>query len=98
MSCPSSIRCQDSNPRPLKHESSPITTRLNLYSVFGLAGNATEIIYANWYSNAMAGVFALGSYSPSSKEWKEAHAKARYVLMQVTITYLQTRVTRLGYF
>ena len=71
---------------------------LNLYSVFGLAGNATEIIYANWYSNAMAGVFALGSYSPSSKEWKEAHAKARYVLMQVTITYLQTRVTRLGYF
>ena len=26
MSCPSSIRRQDLNPRPLKHESSPITT------------------------------------------------------------------------
>ena len=25
--CPSSIRCQDSNPQPLEHESSPITTR-----------------------------------------------------------------------
>ena len=27
MSCPSSIRCQDSNPRPLDHESSLIITR-----------------------------------------------------------------------
>ena len=26
--CPSSIRCRDSNPQPLKHESLPITTRL----------------------------------------------------------------------
>ena len=26
--CPSSIQCWDSNPRPLEHESSPITTRL----------------------------------------------------------------------
>ena len=25
--CPSSIRCRDSNPRPLEHESFPITTR-----------------------------------------------------------------------
>ena len=28
--CPSSIRCQDSNPRPSKRESSPITTRPGL--------------------------------------------------------------------
>ena len=27
MSCPSSIRCRDSNSQPLKHESPPITTR-----------------------------------------------------------------------
>ena len=30
MSCPSSIQCQDSNSRPLEHESSPITTRPRL--------------------------------------------------------------------
>ena len=30
MSCPSSIWRWDSNPRPLKHESSPITTRPGL--------------------------------------------------------------------
>ena len=28
--CPSSIRCQDSNSRPLEHESPPITTRSGL--------------------------------------------------------------------
>ena len=28
--CPSSIRCRDSNPRPFKHESPPITTRPGL--------------------------------------------------------------------
>ena len=30
MSCPSSIRCQDSNPQHLEHQSSPITTRPGL--------------------------------------------------------------------
>ena len=30
MSCPSSIRCQDSNPQPFEHESPPITTRPGL--------------------------------------------------------------------
>ena len=30
LSCPSSIQCQDLNPRPLKHESSPIITRRGL--------------------------------------------------------------------
>ena len=30
MSCPSSIRRRDSNPRPLDHESPPITTRSGL--------------------------------------------------------------------
>ena len=28
--CPSSIQCRDSNPRPLEHESPPITTRPGL--------------------------------------------------------------------
>ena len=32
--CPSSIRCWDLNPRPLEHESSPITTRPGLHPSF----------------------------------------------------------------
>jgi hypothetical protein len=48
-----------------------------------LAGNASNIVYANWMSNALAGIYALGMYSPTSQEWKEAHAKARFILLQV---------------
>ena len=33
--CPSSIRCWDSNPRPLEHKSLPITTRTGLLPKFG---------------------------------------------------------------
>ena len=38
MSCPSSIRCWDSNPQPLKHESSAIITRpgLNSFKLFNI--------------------------------------------------------------
>ena len=35
MSCPSSIRRQDSNPRPLERESTPITTRPGLPPIDG---------------------------------------------------------------
>ena len=34
MSCPSSIRRGDSNPRPFEHESPPVTTRPGLPPVF----------------------------------------------------------------
>ena len=34
MACPSRIRCRDSNPRPLDHESSPITTGPGLPPMF----------------------------------------------------------------
>ena len=41
MSCSSSIWCRDSNPRPLKHESSPITT----IPVVNLIKHFTIVIY-----------------------------------------------------
>ena len=37
--CPSSIRCQDSIPRPSEHESPPIITRPGLYNSY--IGNFT---------------------------------------------------------
>ena len=50
MSCPSSISCQDSNPRPLEHQSSPITTRPGLppssVFIFRLQNSATEAFKA----------------------------------------------------
>ena len=56
--CPSSIRCRDSNPRPLERESPPITTRpglppqsfLPLAIIFCFAGslNFYRINYCNY--------------------------------------------------
>ena len=43
MSCPSSIRCRDSNPHPPDHESSPITTRPGLPPL-------VRQYYSSWYS------------------------------------------------
>ena len=37
--CPSSIRCRDSNPQPLEHESLPITTRLFKFNFWKEGGN-----------------------------------------------------------
>ena len=45
MPCPSRKRHRDSNPRPLKHESSPITTRLGLppQSILGCRTSLTVL-------------------------------------------------------
>ena len=50
--CPSSIRCWDSNPRPLKHELSPITTRPGLrpYKLFYLASQSRNEVDLQWTS------------------------------------------------
>ena len=57
---------------------------MTLGRIFGHTGtNASNVIYANWFSNGLRGVNALSMYSPTSQEWKEAHARARYILLQV---------------
>ena len=43
--CPSSIRCRDSNPRPLEHESPPISTRPGLPSKVFLAEHLVQFFY-----------------------------------------------------
>ena len=52
MSCPSSIRCWDSNPRPLNHESSPITTRPGLPPwawTFSMPLNHHKNVFLLWW-------------------------------------------------
>ena len=52
--CPSSIRCRDSNPRPLECESPPITTRPGLPPIF-------LFMFLNFFNSAD---FCLSSLSP----------------------------------
>ena len=56
MSCPSSIRCWDSNPQPLVHESPHITTRSGLikcsYSIY---------LSFNWHCDLRVESFTVAS-------------------------------------
>ena len=55
MSIPSSIQCRDSNPRPLDHESSPITTRPGLPSskLFVASKRCCQIVMPNACCNCV---------------------------------------------
>ena len=53
--CPSSIRCWDLNPRPLEHESSPITTRPGLHPSFHYVKLAK--VAAKFYDTGPQGMF-----------------------------------------
>ena len=49
--------------------------------------------YVNWLTMGRAGIVGLEQYSPDTKEWTQAHARARFVLLQVSnITYKRIRI------
>ena len=84
MPCPSRKRHRDSNPRPLKHESSPITTRLGLppQSILGcrtsltvLQRRQTSLIIARNMCSSFSGKVQLNTRMSSKKIlfWFEQH-------------------------
>ena len=60
MSCPSSIWCWDLNPRPLEHESSPITTRP------GLPPYEQVLNFNIFYKQLYPACFAIEKAMPAS--------------------------------
>ncbi|XP_057315125.1 dipeptidyl peptidase 3-like isoform X2 [Hydractinia symbiolongicarpus] len=51
---------------------------------FGHEGDeAKKITYINWLNMVRAGLLGLEFYSPETKEWKQAHMNARFVILQV---------------
>ena len=66
MSCPSSIQRQDSNSKPLKHESSPITTRSGLLP--------TASFWLMWFFSSTKKKCRLQQDSNlDRRKWKRAH-------------------------
>ena len=54
--------------------------------IFGYgADTADDVIYANWLSLCHAAVKGVEMYSPGTREWKQAHSQARFVLLQVML-------------
>ena len=53
-------------------------------NIMGFYGeDVATVNYVSWLTMARAGIKGLKNYSPDTKEWTQAHARARYVILQV---------------
>lgn len=59
----------------------------DVLSIFGITDEQEieDIIYVNWLWMAWAGLIGLEVYDPPTKQWKQAHNNARYVILQALI-------------
>ena len=48
------------------------------------AEDAETVKYVTWLTMGRSGMAGLEQYSPDTKEWTQAHARARFVLLQVS--------------
>merc|ERR1719264_656916 len=63
-----------------------LSTFKDVVEIFGFgADTVDDVIYANWLSLCHAAVKGVEMYSPASKEWKQAHSQARFVLLHVML-------------
>uniref|UniRef100_A0A3P9MJX0 Dipeptidyl peptidase 3 n=1 Tax=Oryzias latipes TaxID=8090 RepID=A0A3P9MJX0_ORYLA len=54
--------------------------------IFGLEGqDAEDVVYINWLSMVRAGLLGLEFYTPESKNWRQAHMQARFVILRVLL-------------
>jgi len=54
-------------------------------NIFGMSSEASNTIYVNWLSLVHAAVKGIEMYSPGTKEWKQAHSQARFVILNVLL-------------
>ena len=45
----------------------------------------SDVTYVNWLLMARAGLTGLEFYTPSTKEWRQAHMQARYVILRLLL-------------
>ena len=63
-----------------------LSTYEKAVNIFGFHGDdAATVNYVSWLTMARRGIIALQAYSPDTKEWTQAHARARFVILQVML-------------
>ncbi|XP_029468951.1 dipeptidyl peptidase 3 [Rhinatrema bivittatum] len=54
--------------------------------IFGHEGTeAEDVIYVNWLNMVRAGVLSLEFYTTETKQWRQAHMQARFVILRVLL-------------
>lgn len=54
--------------------------------IFGHEGKeAEDVTYVNWLSLCLAAVKGVEMWSPASRQWKQAHSQARFVILHVLL-------------
>ncbi|XP_062867238.1 dipeptidyl peptidase 3 [Trichomycterus rosablanca] len=56
-------------------------------SIFGHVDEAVaeEVAYVNWLNMVRAGLLGLEFYTPETKNWRQAHMQARFVILRVLL-------------
>ncbi|XP_051903615.1 dipeptidyl peptidase 3 [Hippocampus zosterae] len=58
----------------------------DVLSIFGHEGqDAEDLVYVNWLSMLRGGLLGLEFYTPESKNWRQAHMQARFVILRVLL-------------
>jgi len=71
----------------------------SILSLFGHTcgdGEVVDVIYGNWLIMVRAGLLALEFYTPSTKQWRQAHMQARYCILKVLLEAGQGLVSITG--
>ncbi|GIY60093.1 dipeptidyl peptidase 3 [Caerostris darwini] len=57
-----------------------------ILKIFGYEGDEADvIIYTLWLAMLLSGIEGLQMYNPKTQSWLQAHAQARYVILQVLL-------------
>lgn len=66
-----------------------LSTFKDIVKIFGHSEDLLDdVIYANWFSLCHAAIKGVEMYSPGTKEWKQAHSQARFVILHVRNHFL----------
>lgn len=61
-----------------------LSRNADVLKIFGFEEKEnSDVTYVNWLSLGLTGISSLEFYSPTSKEWKQAHSQARFAILQV---------------
>jgi hypothetical protein len=60
---------------------------LLFFRILGVEENSEDVVYVNWLLMCLSGIRGLEMFSPVSNGWKQAHSHARFVILNVSVSF-----------